>query len=122
MNPPRTLKQRLAMLTSHSDEAESSSSAQVNRPYVPRVNIPKRRQFNPVPPPIPPKRTLGSNGDVSHREDKVQEVMTRFIFQAGVDYELVHRIMLCLCIVIYAQQDTANVRCTAIVIRSQSGE
>lgn len=106
MDPPRTLKQRLAMLTAHTnaaDHLESARSAEITRPYIPRVNIPKRRPFNPrpVPPPIPPKRIAGYGDVASHREDKVQEVMTRFIFQAGVDYESVSQPMLCPFVIIH---------------------
>lgn len=108
---PRTLKERIALLaanvnkplTSSGSSSPSSPSFAGNRSYVPRVNVPKRR----APPPVPPKRTsslpppLHSHGSTptggyshGYREDKVQEVMTRVIFQAGVDYESVALLLL----------------------------
>ena len=103
---PRTLKERIAMLaanvnkpltsTGPSSPASPSFSAG-NRSYAVRTNPSRRR----APPPVPPKRHsslppplhshgsgLAGNGS-GYREDKVQEVMQRVIFQAGVDYESV---------------------------------
>ncbi|KAI0086905.1 hypothetical protein BDY19DRAFT_957303 [Irpex rosettiformis] len=92
---PRTLKERIAMLAANVNKPSLTSSggpsspsspsfSVSNRNYISRTNVPKRR----APPPVPPKRHSSlpphSHG---YREDKVQEVMTRVIFQAGVDYE-----------------------------------
>ncbi|KAI0337465.1 Rho GTPase activation protein [Trametopsis cervina] len=82
---PRTLRERIALLASNVNKPLSSGpSSPVTRSYVPRINPPKRR----APPPIPPKRSVATfSGESAYKEDRVQEVMTRVIFQAGVDYE-----------------------------------
>lgn len=84
---PRTLRERIALLASNVNKPLSSGpSSPVTRSYVPRINPPKRR----APPPIPPKRSVATfSGESAYKEDRVQEVMTRVIFQAGVDYESV---------------------------------
>lgn len=117
MNTARTLKQRLAALTANGFDTEPTSSTPINRSYVPRANIPRRRPFNPIPPPVPPRRGVPNNGELSQREEKVQEVMTRVIFQAGVDYECVICSLLSAHVIIRAGalQDKTNVRCSIVI-------
>jgi Rho GTPase-activating protein 1 len=73
---PPTLKQRLAALSlapsSPTPPLGSDSHSLISR----------RKVFNP-----PWKRAPGATGDEPGARDKVQEVMGKVIFQAGVDFE-----------------------------------
>ena len=75
--PPNTLtlKQRLAALSL----APSSPTPPLGSDSHSLIS---RRKFNP-----PWKRAPGATGDEPGARDKVQEVMGKVIFQAGVDFE-----------------------------------
>lgn len=72
---PPTLKQRLAALSL----APSSPTPPLGSDSHSLIS---RRKFNP-----PWKRAPGATGDEPGARDKVQEVMGKVIFQAGVDFE-----------------------------------
>ncbi|KAG1735182.1 hypothetical protein EDB19DRAFT_2026261 [Suillus lakei] len=75
---PPSLKQRLAALSL----APSSPSSPLGSDSGPHSLVSRRKVFNP-----PWKRTPGATGDEPGARDKVQEVMGKVIFQAGVDFE-----------------------------------
>lgn len=75
---PPSLKQRLAALSL----AQSSPTSPLGFDSNPHSPISRRKVFNP-----PWKRTPGATGDEPGARDKVQEVMGKVIFQAGVDFE-----------------------------------
>lgn len=75
---PPTLKQRLAALSL----APSSPTPPLGSDSGPHSLISRRKVFNP-----PWKRAPGATGDEPGARDKVQEVMGKVIFQAGVDFE-----------------------------------
>ncbi|KAI8978734.1 Rho GTPase activation protein [Trametes punicea] len=84
---PLTLKQRLAALSANIP----SPSRSVDTP--PESPIGRRRTFF--------KPTFGKSANVeiasgeSHGQERIQEVMNRLIFQAGVDYETRPMIVIC---------------------------
>lgn len=75
---PPSLKQRLAALSL----AQSSPTSPLGSDSGPHSLLSRRKVFNP-----PWKQTLGATGDEPGARDKVQEVMGKVIFQAGVDFE-----------------------------------
>ncbi|KAH8096615.1 Rho GTPase activation protein [Cristinia sonorae] len=87
MPNPLSLKQRLAALSMPSSSSTNnpySNSSYDNPPQSPRSPAPRLRAFfNPNS----QKRTMDNAPETSYSQDKLQEVMTRLIFQAGVDYE-----------------------------------
>lgn len=81
--PPKTLtlKQRLAALT----QSPTSPTPQYGAEPSPRSPSSKRR-FNA---PWSRRGSIPDGYDIQSEEDKLQEVMGRMIYQAGVDYECV---------------------------------
>lgn len=75
---PPSLRQRLAALSL----APSSPTSPLGSDSGPHSLRSRRKVFNP-----PWKQTLGATGDEPGARDKVQEVMGKVIFQAGVDFE-----------------------------------
>lgn len=73
-----SLKQRLAALSL----ASSSPTSPLGSDSGPHSLISRRKIFNP-----PWKQNLDATGDEPGARDKVQEVMGKVIFQAGVDFE-----------------------------------
>ncbi|KAI0667686.1 Rho GTPase activation protein [Trametes maxima] len=84
---PLTLKQRLAALSANLPSPSRSGDTPPDSP------LGKRRPF------FKPPFGKGSNNDVSasepYGEERIQEVMNRLIFQAGVDYETRPMIVMC---------------------------
>ncbi|PSR72289.1 hypothetical protein PHLCEN_2v11881 [Hermanssonia centrifuga] len=74
-----SLKQRLASLTSLNIANGSESYSGPGSPSTPKW----RPFFNR-------RNTEDGMGTTFYGQDQIQEVMTRLIFQAGVDYESVH--------------------------------
>lgn len=76
---PLTLKQRLAALSANMQSSSRSSDMPPDSPSG------KRRAF------FKPSFGRGANADAGsgepHGQERIQEVMNRLIFQAGVDYE-----------------------------------
>ena len=102
-----TLKQRLAALHVHSPGSSSShSSASVDQLGRSNTVGPKWRTFLP-------RRSTESDLHSVLGQDRVQEVLSRLVFQAGVDFESVcHRLARCARLTIcYFRhtQDTTNV-------------
>ncbi|KAG1882797.1 hypothetical protein F4604DRAFT_1879434 [Suillus subluteus] len=77
---PPSLKQRLAALSL----AQSSPTSPLGSDSGPHSLLSRRKVFNP-----PWKQTLGATGDEPGARNKVQEVMGKVIFQAGVDFEVI---------------------------------
>ncbi|TCD61399.1 hypothetical protein EIP91_008520, partial [Steccherinum ochraceum] len=90
MPNPLTLKQRLAALSSAAS-GSSSSNPYSDTPPSPRSPGPRIRAFfnqNMRNKASSSSLNSSDNGpEPSYSQDKLQEVMTRLIFQAGVDYE-----------------------------------
>ena len=90
MPGPLSLKQRLQALSTNIAQATSSGE-----PFSPKSPGPRIRAFlsqNVMrrPQDASNGNSSGSNGNTSEQgysQDRVQEVMSRLIFQAGVDYE-----------------------------------
>ncbi|KAG2123806.1 hypothetical protein DEU56DRAFT_828775 [Suillus clintonianus] len=76
---PPSLKQRLAALSLAPSSPTSPLGSFDSGPH---SLLNRRKIFNP-----PWKRTPGATGDEPDARDKVQEVMGKVIFQAGVDFE-----------------------------------
>ncbi|CAL1712315.1 unnamed protein product [Somion occarium] len=79
MSGPLTLKQRLHALSTNI--ANAASGDQLNSPKSPGPRI--RAFFSPNA----NRRQPESGPETVNSQDRVQEVMTKLIFQAGVDYE-----------------------------------
>ncbi|KAG2109211.1 hypothetical protein BD769DRAFT_1630485 [Suillus cothurnatus] len=77
---PPSLKQRLAALSL----AQSSPTSPLGSDSGLHSLISRRKVFNP-----PWKQPPGATGDEPGARDKVQEVMGKVIFQAGVDFEVI---------------------------------